>query len=297
MFRARRGGERASASTISPLPAPWQAHHAEALGSGLRAYRRRRAAGPARSGEATLRVGAGTRRETTRQASPVERGATPGSLTGRRCPASARRRGRAGTGRPGRAVLQRIEDAAPRSSYAAETSALRLRCHAEKDAAADRRHEQVLTEWQAQPWQLRQITARPRREPPDPPDRHDLAAARYELAGVVSSAMMTELDRLMPQRRPASPLADAARTLPAATSTGSSVLANGSATFRSTPRTRRPQEPRAASMMLIYIRLLFGVSFQCLQGVNSACRLTLFKMTSALSVRLMFWIPKCFSMC
>ena len=80
---------------------------------------------------------------------------------------------------------------------------------------ADRRHEQVLTEWQAQPWQLRQITARPRREPPDPPDRHDLAAARYELAGVVSTAMMTELDRLMPQRRPASPPADRARTPPA----------------------------------------------------------------------------------
>ncbi len=111
-----------------------------------------------------------------------------------------------------RAVLERIEEAAPRSSIPAETSTLRLRCEAEKDAAADQRHQQALTEWQAQPWQLRQITARPIREYPDPPDRHDLAAAHNELAGVVRSAMMTELDRLIPQRRPASPPADRART-------------------------------------------------------------------------------------
>ena len=38
---------------------------------------------------------------------------------------------------------------------------------------------------------------------------------------------------------------------------------------------RRPQKPRASSMMSIYIRCFFGVSFQCRQGVNSGCRLTL----------------------
>ena len=85
---------------------------------------------------------------------------------------------RPGTPAAHRAVLERIEEAAPRSSIPAETSALRLRCEAEKDAAADQRHQQALREWQAQPWQLRQITARPIREYPDPPDRHDLAAAR-----------------------------------------------------------------------------------------------------------------------
>ena len=111
-----------------------------------------------------------------------------------------------------RAVLERIEDAAPRSSYAAETSALRLRCHAAKDAAADRRHQQALTEWEAQPWPLRQITARPMREHAGLPSPHELAAARRELAGVVSSAMTAELDRLMPQRRPATSPADRART-------------------------------------------------------------------------------------
>ena len=37
---------------------------------------------------------------------------------------------------------------------------------------------------------------------------------------------------------------------------------------------QRPQEPRASSMMSIYIRCFFGVSFQCRHGVNSGCRLT-----------------------
>ena len=89
-------------------------------------------------------------------------------------------------------------------------------------------------------------TGRPKREHPGPPNRHDLAAARDELAGVVSSAMMTELEKLMPQRRPPSPRADGARTppvaklRPAAISTRSSVLPRGSATFRSAPRTRGP---------------------------------------------------------
>ena len=115
-----------------------------------------------------------------------------------------------------RAVLERIEEAAPPWSSPAETSVLRFRCQAEKDAAADQRHQQALTEWQAQPWPLRQITERPMREHTDLPNPRELAAARRELAGVVSSAMMTELDRLMPQRRPATPPADRARTAHAA---------------------------------------------------------------------------------
>ena len=115
-----------------------------------------------------------------------------------------------------RAVLEQIREAAPRSSLTIETAALRRRCLREKDAAADQRHQQALGEWEAQSWTRRRMTGRPRREHPDPPNRHDLAAARDQLAGVVRSAMMTELDRLMPQRRPASPPADGVRTPPVA---------------------------------------------------------------------------------
>ena len=114
-----------------------------------------------------------------------------------------------------RAVLERIREAAPRSSLTTEAAALRRRCRGEKDAAADQRHQQALREWEAQSWSRRRMTGRPKREHPGPPNRHDLAAARDELAGVVRSAMMTELEKLMPQRRPASPPADGARTPPA----------------------------------------------------------------------------------
>ena len=115
-----------------------------------------------------------------------------------------------------RAVLERIREAAPRSSLATEAAALRRRCRAEKDAAADQRHQQALGEWEAQSWPRRRMAGRPKREHPGPPNRHDLAAARGQLAGVVRSAMMTELEKLMPQRRPVSPPADGARTPPAA---------------------------------------------------------------------------------
>ena len=118
---------------------------------------------------------------------------------------------RPGTPAAHRAVLEQIREAAPRSLDAAESAALRHRCHAEKKAAAGRRHQQALTEWESQPWPLRQITARPIREHAGLPNPHELAAARRELAGVVSSAMIAELDRLMPQRRPATPPADRAR--------------------------------------------------------------------------------------
>ena len=127
---------------------------------------------------------------------------------------------RPGTAAAHRAVLERIREAAPPSSLTTESAALRLRCLGEKDAAADQRHQQALKEWEAQSWTRRQMTGRPKREHPDPPSRHDLAAAREELAGVVSSAITAELDRLMPQRRPAPPPADGARTPPAKAAAG-----------------------------------------------------------------------------
>ena len=114
-----------------------------------------------------------------------------------------------------RAVLEQIREAAPRSSLTTEAAALRRRCRAEKDAAADQRHQQALGEWEAQSWTRRRMAGRPKREHPGPPNRHDLAAARDQLAGVVRSAMMTELEKVMPQPRPASPPADGARTPPA----------------------------------------------------------------------------------
>ena len=109
-----------------------------------------------------------------------------------------------------RAVLERIRDTAPRSSPAVEASALRSYCLAVKDAAADQRHEQAVKEWQAQSWAHRRLAGRPKRESPSPPSYRDLAAARDELASVVRSAMANELDRLLPQRRPAAPPAAAA---------------------------------------------------------------------------------------
>ena len=123
---------------------------------------------------------------------------------------------RPGTSAAHRAVLEQIREAAPRSSLTTEAAALRRRCLGEKDAAADQRHQQALGEWETQSWTRRRIAGRPKREHPGPPNRHDLAAARDQLAGVVRSAMMTELEKLMPQPRPASPPADGARTPPAA---------------------------------------------------------------------------------
>ena len=123
-----------------------------------------------------------------------------------------------------RAVLEQIREAAPRSSLTTEAAALRRRCLGEKEAAADQRHQQALGEWEAQSWTRRRMTGRPRREHPDPPNRHDLAAARGQLAAVVRSAMMTELEKLMPQRRPASRPADGARTPPAKAAAGRDQL-------------------------------------------------------------------------
>ncbi len=118
---------------------------------------------------------------------------------------------RPGTPAAHRAVLEQIRNAAPHSSLTSESAALRRRCLAISDAAADQRHRQALREWEAQSWTLRQITGRPTRESLGPPSYRDLAAARDELARVVRSAMTAELDRLMPQRRAGAPSAAAPR--------------------------------------------------------------------------------------
>ena len=111
-----------------------------------------------------------------------------------------------------RAVLEQIEEAAPRSALSTEAAGLKRRCRDEKDAAADQRHQQALSEWKAQSWPRRRMTGKPKREYPDPPNRHEVAAARDELFSVVRSAMITELEKVMPQPRPTSPPADGART-------------------------------------------------------------------------------------
>ena len=114
-----------------------------------------------------------------------------------------------------RAVLDQINwETAPPVSRSTEAAGLRRHCHAEKDAAADRRHRQALAEWSALPRRRRWITRRPERERPGPPSRQQVAAARGELFGVVRAAMAAELERVMPRPRPPS---EPARALPAET--------------------------------------------------------------------------------
>ena len=97
---------------------------------------------------------------------------------------------RPGTSAAHRAVLKQINwETAPLVGRSTEAAGLRLRCLGEKDAAADQRHQQALREWETQSWTSRRTTGRPRREHPGPPNRHEVAAARDELAGVVRSAM------------------------------------------------------------------------------------------------------------
>ena len=142
-----------------------------------------------------------------------------------------------------RAVLEQINwETAPLVGRSTEDAALRLRCLGEKDAAADQRHQQALGEWEAQSWTRRRMTGRPQREHPGPPNRHDLAAARGQLAGVVRSAMMTELEKLMPQRLPASRPADGARTLPAAAAPRRDQLPPPSRPLQSDGQVERPAE-------------------------------------------------------
>ena len=115
-----------------------------------------------------------------------------------------------------RAVLERIREVAPRSSPATEAAALTGRCRAVKDAAADQRHQQAVREWEAQSWARRRLAGKPMRERPDPPSCRELAAARDELAGIVRSAIINELNWLPAQRRPASRPADATPAPPGA---------------------------------------------------------------------------------
>ena len=122
---------------------------------------------------------------------------------------------RPGTSPAQRAVLEQINwETAPLVRRSTEAAGLRVRCQGEKAAAADERHQQALSQWSALPRRQRWMTRRPERESPGLPSPEEVAAARGELVGVVRSAMITELEKVMP--RPASPPADGARTPSAA---------------------------------------------------------------------------------
>ena len=112
-----------------------------------------------------------------------------------------------------RAVLEQIDsETASWVGRSTEAAGLRVWCRDEKDAAADRRHQQALGEWSALPLRRRWMTRRPERERPRPPSEQDVAVARGELFGVVRAAMAAELERVLPKPRPPS---KPARTLPA----------------------------------------------------------------------------------
>ena len=114
-----------------------------------------------------------------------------------------------------RAVLEQINrETAPWVGRSTEAAGLRGRCSAEKDAAADQRHQHALGEWSALPRRRRWMTRRPERESPRPPSEQEVAVARAELFGVVRTAMAAELERVMPRPRPSS---EPARTPPAET--------------------------------------------------------------------------------
>ena len=145
-----------------------------------------------------------------------------------------------------RAVLEQInwEAASPLVGLSTEAAALRRRCLAEKQAAADERHRQALGEWSALPRRRRWQTPRPERERPGPPSRQELAAARGELFGVVRSAMITALEKAMPQTRPPSPPADGARTPPVAAAAHRDQSPWPSSLLRSDGPVGRPAEGR-----------------------------------------------------
>ena len=66
-----------------------------------------------------------------------------------------------------RAVLEQINwKTAPPVGRSTETVGLRGRCRSEKDAAAEERHQQALSEWSALPRRRRWMTRRPERERP-----------------------------------------------------------------------------------------------------------------------------------
>ena len=141
-----------------------------------------------------------------------------------------------------RAVLEQIREAAPRSALSTEAAGLKRRCRDEKDAAVEERHQQALREWKAQSWPQRRMTGKPKREHPDPPNRHEVAAARDELVSVVRSAMITELEKVMPQPRPASPPADGARTPPVAVAAHRDQSPPPSRPLQSDGQVERPAE-------------------------------------------------------
>ena len=145
-----------------------------------------------------------------------------------------------------RAVLEQInwETASPSVGLSTEAAGLRRRCLVEKDAAADQRHRQALGEWQAQSWPHRRMTGTPKRESPGPPSRQEVAAARDELFGVVRSAMITELEKVMPQPRPASPPAQGARTPPVGAAAHRDQSPPPSRPLRSDGQVERPAEGR-----------------------------------------------------
>ena len=104
-----------------------------------------------------------------------------------------------------RAVLEQIKgETAPWVGRATESAELRGRCRDQREAAADQRHRQALSEWSALPRRRRWITRRPERDRPGPPSQKEVAAARDELLGVVRAAMAAELERVMPRPRPPS---------------------------------------------------------------------------------------------
>ena len=124
---------------------------------------------------------------------------------------------RPGTPAAQRAVLEQVNwETVPFVARLAEAAGLSGRCQGEKDAAADRRHQQALGEWSALPRRRRWLTRRPERERPGLPSAEEVAVARGELVGAVRSAMITELEKVLPRARPASPPADGARTPPVA---------------------------------------------------------------------------------
>ena len=152
---------------------------------------------------------------------------------------------RPGTPAAQRAVLEQINwETAPLVGRSAEAAGLRVRCQGEKDAAADERHQQALSEWSALPRRRRWMTRRPERERPGLPSPEEVVIARDELVGVVRSAMITELEKVMPQPRPASPPADGARTPPVAAAARRDRLPPPSRRLRSDGQVERPAEAR-----------------------------------------------------
>ena len=152
---------------------------------------------------------------------------------------------RAKTSAAQRAVLEQIDwKTVPSVGLSTEAAGLRRRCLVEKDAAADQRHRQALGEWQAQSWPRRRMSGPPKRESPGPPSPQEVAAARDELFGVVRSAMITELENVMPQPQPASPPADGARTPPVAAAAQRDQSPPTSRPLRSDGTVERPAEGR-----------------------------------------------------